>query len=747
VLFQALTGEPPFTGPTPQAVLARRLIEPVPELRPLSRAPRAVELAIGKALAREPGERFDSVADFLRALDAADAEGVAAPAKAGRHRRTALIGIGVLLAAGLAGLALVRGHSEPASFYDPDVVAVLPARLAASDHNRDYLREGFVDLAAARLTGEGGPRAADPRTTLAALRSVGEDQPDALARRLKAGRVLDGSIVANGRHLTLSASLISYPGGARQAPVSVEGSEDSIGVLVDRLMIQVLALHAGLHPSALSSVTSLPAWRSYLAGKAAYRAGRYTEAATAFDQAVAADSTFALAMLEDIAARSRAGRDPTPRVDEAGRSLHRLGPADSLWFLVLAGPHYPRASSRRDQIAFIDSASSRLADRPDVWFELGDLQLHTGGSVDLEDHLRLAKRSFAQALALDSSFALAIEHLLFVAYNEQDTTSIRRLMPLLQAHDSAGDRSGFFRWRSAVALGDSATVLRERSRFLSLPADALRHILAIPQGDGVGLGDAILADSILSTRDASEEGRADSRLRHGLLQLTLGRAGPSPLPIEAAPIINGLLNDGDPEMAERAVATLRARGPLRGRVVERDDYLNRYALGLWDLSQGQLAEARSIIGELRAHEVRPVELRGDEQDPIVSTSLLETWLAMAEHSPAAAQKVQSFDSLMATGPPSFVLEETMLLLGRWYMELHQPAAALRVLKRSDADLLLPFMVCSRALARARVATSLSDTVEASRAYRLYLALRYAPDARLVPQRDSARQEYAALLQR
>jgi serine/threonine protein kinase len=35
VLYEMLAGEPPFTGPTPQAILAKRVLEPVPHVRTL----------------------------------------------------------------------------------------------------------------------------------------------------------------------------------------------------------------------------------------------------------------------------------------------------------------------------------------------------------------------------------------------------------------------------------------------------------------------------------------------------------------------------------------------------------------------------------------------------------------------------------------------------------------------------------------------------------------------------------------
>ena len=320
-------------------------MEPVPQLSTLRDVPRPVEAAITRALSRQPVDRFETVADFVRAVDDSGSTTIALPAATPPARlriQPRLLGALALVLVVGAAVVTIRARRPVNMHFDPAIVAVMPARINAPGHSLDYLREGILDFAAARLTGEGGPRAADPRATLAALRSVGEDNPSALAALLGAGKVLDESILSDGKQLTLTATLISYPGGVRQAPVSVTGPEDSLGALVDQLMIHVLALHAGEHPSALTQVSSLPAWRAYLQGKAAYRVGRYEDAAAHFDEAIAIDSTFTLASLADISALVRAGRDPDERTRMVFRDLHRLSSDDSLWFYATAGTWLPR---------------------------------------------------------------------------------------------------------------------------------------------------------------------------------------------------------------------------------------------------------------------------------------------------------------------------------------------------------------------------------------------------------------------
>jgi len=69
VLYEMLTGEPPFTGPTAQAIIAKRFTEPAPSARRLrDTVSLAVDRAIAKALARAPADRFATPHDFAKAL-------------------------------------------------------------------------------------------------------------------------------------------------------------------------------------------------------------------------------------------------------------------------------------------------------------------------------------------------------------------------------------------------------------------------------------------------------------------------------------------------------------------------------------------------------------------------------------------------------------------------------------------------------------------------------------------------------
>ena len=68
VLYEMLAGEPPYTGPTAHAIIAKRLTEPIPHLSTVRRVSPAVEAAVTKALAKAPADRFVTAGAFVRAL-------------------------------------------------------------------------------------------------------------------------------------------------------------------------------------------------------------------------------------------------------------------------------------------------------------------------------------------------------------------------------------------------------------------------------------------------------------------------------------------------------------------------------------------------------------------------------------------------------------------------------------------------------------------------------------------------------
>jgi serine/threonine-protein kinase len=126
VLYEMLTGEPPFTGPTAQAIVAKVMTEaPAPPSKRRETVPEQIEDAVLTALAKLPADRFATAAEFAAALGGGTAARAvtrasrAAAASVGPWRRISAVLGGITLAlAGLTAWALTRqaGSTGPSVF-------------------------------------------------------------------------------------------------------------------------------------------------------------------------------------------------------------------------------------------------------------------------------------------------------------------------------------------------------------------------------------------------------------------------------------------------------------------------------------------------------------------------------------------------------------------------------------------------------------------------------------------------------
>ena len=109
VLYEMLTGDPPHTGRTVQAIVAKVISERPAAIRATREmVPPHVEAAVLTALAKWPADRFASAAEFSQALAQADGRTLALPAageaSGGRWRRRFGIAAGAALLAGAAAI-------------------------------------------------------------------------------------------------------------------------------------------------------------------------------------------------------------------------------------------------------------------------------------------------------------------------------------------------------------------------------------------------------------------------------------------------------------------------------------------------------------------------------------------------------------------------------------------------------------------------------------------------------------------
>jgi serine/threonine-protein kinase len=209
VLYEMLGGAPPFTGPSPQAVLAAQIAEPVPPLRALRPAmPAGVERAVEQALAKSAAERFATAEQFVRQLTrASTAEAVAADARRERARRrvrAALTVVGAALVAAVGwwtvGTVARAGGPRIRS------IAVLPLQNLSGDTAQDYFVLGMYDQLIGELDQITALRVIS-RTSAQAVSRAHKSVPE-IARALSVDAVVEGSVLHTGDSVRLRVQLV-----------------------------------------------------------------------------------------------------------------------------------------------------------------------------------------------------------------------------------------------------------------------------------------------------------------------------------------------------------------------------------------------------------------------------------------------------------------------------------------------------------------------------------------------------------
>lgn len=317
ITYEILAGAPPFKASHPVALVSQIVTAeppPIGDVRPDTPAP--VAEVVHRALAKAPGDRYADAGAFVDALDAATggSAGHSAPtrsgatAQGGRYRRS-------LVLAGLAAVAIVAAvalwprtatDTTAAVSAPSDVMAIFPFGVRGPAEF-EYLSEGIPEIIGDLLDGAGSLRTIDPRAVAGRLAGVDgvldAGQAAAVATELGAGRFVLGSIVALPGRMTLTARAYEVGGDPSGAtPVTFDGDPDSLSLLVDRLATGILetsltGANARIQRSAARTSANPAATRAFLQGEQFHRSGAFDSAAVAYNRALEADSTMALAHL------------------------------------------------------------------------------------------------------------------------------------------------------------------------------------------------------------------------------------------------------------------------------------------------------------------------------------------------------------------------------------------------------------------------------------------------------------------
>ena len=302
VLYEMLTGSPPFTGPNAQAVLARHSVDTVPSLRK-SRAeiPERLEDITFRALAKVPGDRFASAAEFRAALTGES------PLRRRRFRPTPWLAAAAVAAVVLAGgYALVRRRPAPIAAEADRSIAVLVFRNLSGDPADEPFSDGMSDEITTALDRVPGLTVA-ARSTRSASR-VRRRSPG-VGRRLHVRYVLAGDVRVGGDRRRVSVQLIDVMNGNEvwsdnydqdAHDRDVFAVQDSIArAIVTSLRVHLTA--AGRAALTSHSTTNPDAHEAYLKGRFVWNqrgsrgAAALHSAIEYFEQAIGLDSSYAQA--------------------------------------------------------------------------------------------------------------------------------------------------------------------------------------------------------------------------------------------------------------------------------------------------------------------------------------------------------------------------------------------------------------------------------------------------------------------
>jgi eukaryotic-like serine/threonine-protein kinase len=312
--YEMLAGTPPHAGPTAHAVIARRFSIPLASVRThRPEVSTVAEAALDRALSLSPADRFESIAEFSRALtDPESSPALSEAVVAGRRRRrvprVAWIGLSIALAA--VGMVLAVRARAPASPVSTPLVADSVPRLAVlpfentGDSADAYFASGMADEVRgklARLPGLEVIARGSSRQYQGSGKSPGE-----IARELGVRYLLTGTVKwekAHGRsRVRVSPELIEAQTGVTRWSQNFDAAlTDVFAVQADIAGQVATALHLALADStrarlAARPTRSLDAYAHYLQSRE-LRAGEISPSAlrgaiAELQQALKLDSSF-----------------------------------------------------------------------------------------------------------------------------------------------------------------------------------------------------------------------------------------------------------------------------------------------------------------------------------------------------------------------------------------------------------------------------------------------------------------------
>jgi TolB-like protein/Flp pilus assembly protein TadD len=270
MLYEMLGGAAPFTGPTAQAIMAQLFTEPIaPLTETRAEVPAWLDTAVQKALAKQPGERWDTPSAFAQAL-AWPAGGSTPPGSP-------------------AGSATKS-------------IAVLPFADMSPQRDQGYFCEGIAEEIINALSRIQALHVAS-RTSAFAFKDKNTDISE-IGRKLKVGTVLEGSVRKAGDRLRVTAQLVNVGNGYQLWTDRYDRQLEDVFAIQDEIAEAIVkALRVVLSPEEKRAIEKPPtenvrAYEYYLRGRQyfhQFRRSGLQSARRMFERAIETDPKFALA--------------------------------------------------------------------------------------------------------------------------------------------------------------------------------------------------------------------------------------------------------------------------------------------------------------------------------------------------------------------------------------------------------------------------------------------------------------------
>jgi serine/threonine-protein kinase len=301
VLYECLTGRPPFSGGSAAAVFAQQLTATPSEVRRARQDVSArLQTTINRALAKNPTERFASASEFASALSVSAGPGESRA----RHIRLSLRSASLLFAAVVIAAAggVYARHALQTGGTPIHSLAVMPFRNESAEPDNEYFADGMTEEligAFRRLPGLRVP----PRSSVFALKGLNLLASD-VGRRLKMDMVLEGSVLRSSGLVRLNAELVDVAADTTIWSESYQNALADPFSIQDTLARQIVArLGPRLHIAGSTSLVhrgtrDRDAYDLYLKGRYAMvprTQDGLIRAIDFFQQAVSRDTTYALA--------------------------------------------------------------------------------------------------------------------------------------------------------------------------------------------------------------------------------------------------------------------------------------------------------------------------------------------------------------------------------------------------------------------------------------------------------------------